>query len=129
GANVAVISYAWWQRRFAADPNVVGQSLLVTRIPFTIIGVSAPEFFGVAPSRSPEIFMPIHSDALRTASRTANQRFVDKNYYWVEMMGRLKRGIGARQAQTALAIPFHHFVESTASNDKERADLPELLLQ
>jgi macrolide transport system ATP-binding/permease protein len=126
GANVVVISYAWWQRRFAADPNVVGQSILVTRIPFTIIGVSSPGFFGVAPGRSPEIYVPIHSDAL---PRAAQQRFVDKNYYWVEMIGRLKHGIGIRQAQTALAIQFHHFVESTASNDKERADLPELLLQ
>lgn len=129
GSNVVVLSYAWWQRRFAADPNVVGQSLLVARIPFTIIGVSAPGFFGVAPGRSPEIYVPLHSDALRTASRTANQRFVDRNYYWVEMMGRLKPGIGIPQAQAALAIQFHQFVESTATSDKERADLPELLLQ
>jgi macrolide transport system ATP-binding/permease protein len=126
GANVVVISYAWWQRRFAADPNVVGQSLLVTRIPFTIIGVSAPGFFGVAPGRSPEIYVPIHSDAL---PRAAQQRFIDKNYYWVEMMGRLKPGISILQAQAALAIQFHQFVESTATSDKERADMPELILQ
>jgi macrolide transport system ATP-binding/permease protein len=126
GANVVVISYDWWQRRFAADPNVVGQSLLVTRIPFTIIGVSVPGFFGVAPGRSPQIYVPIHSDALPQA---AKPRFIDKNYYWVEMMGRLKPGISIRQAQSALAIQFHQFVESTATSDKERVDIPELILQ
>jgi macrolide transport system ATP-binding/permease protein len=125
GANVVVISYAWWQWRFASDPNVVGQSILVTRIPFTIIGVAPPGFFGVVPGQAPEIFVPLQSDALPPA----RARSVDGNYYWVSMMGRLKPGIGIRQAQTGLAIQFHQFVESTATNDKERADLPEFLLQ
>lgn len=122
GANVAVISYAWWQRRFAANPNAVGQSILINSIPFTIIGVSGPEFFGVNPGSAPDVFMPIHSLG-------AGPRLINKNRYWVEIMGRLRPGIGVRQAQTALAIQFHQFVDSTASNDKERADLPELLLQ
>ena len=129
GANVAVISYAWWQRRFAANPNAVGQSILINNAPYVIVGVSPPEFFGVNPDSAPEVFMPIHSIGLMGSNPSANQRLINKNRYWVEMMGRLKPGIGLRQAQTALAVQFHYFAAATASNDNERADLPELLLQ
>jgi macrolide transport system ATP-binding/permease protein len=129
GADVVVISYAWWQRRFGANQNAVGQSILINNIPFTIVGVSAPEFFGVNPASAPEVFMPIHSAGLMGSSRPASQRLMNKNYYWVEMMGRLRPGIGVRQAHTTLEIQFHDFAAGTASNDKERADLPELLLQ
>jgi macrolide transport system ATP-binding/permease protein len=55
--------------------------------------------------------------------------FVDQNYYWVEMMGRLKPGVGLTQAQAALAGPFAQWVASTATNDQERANLPVLRLE
>jgi macrolide transport system ATP-binding/permease protein len=128
GASVAVISHAWWRRRFAADPNVVGQSVLVNNAPVTIIGVSPAEFYGVRPGGAPEIFLPIHSAALYTSYPTANPRFIDPNFYWVEAMGRVKPGISIGQAQTALAMPFRLFIASTATKEKERADLPELIL-
>lgn len=124
--NVAVISYGWWQRRFAANPNVVGQSIVINSMPFTIIGVSAPEFFGVNPSGAPEIFMPIHAARLLSSD---DRRFLDKNFYWVEIMGRLKPGIDVHQAHAMLATQFQQFEASTASNIEERADLPELLLE
>jgi predicted permease len=54
--------------------------------------------------------------------------FLDPNYYWVEMMGRRKPGVGLDQAQAALAGPFGQWVVTTASNDVERANLPELRL-
>jgi hypothetical protein len=46
---VAVLSYGYWERRFGRDPFVVGKSLRLNNVPFTIIGVTAPEFFGVRP--------------------------------------------------------------------------------
>ena len=49
---VAVISYAFWQRQFGGAANAVGQSLVVERVPFTIIGVTPPEFFGSEIGRS-----------------------------------------------------------------------------
>jgi macrolide transport system ATP-binding/permease protein len=125
-ADVAVISYAWWQRRFVGNPNVIGQSIVINDAPFTVVGVSAPEFFGVNPGGAPAVFVPVHAAGL---VNSADRRFIDKNYYWVEMMGRLKPGIGIGQAQSALATQFRQFELSTASSDRERADLPELILQ
>src|SRR5262249_9934069 len=62
-------------------------------------------------------------------SAEVNTKYLDRNFYWVQMMGRLRPGVTRQQAQAALAPAFHNFVESTASNEKERADLPALLLQ
>ena len=49
---VAVISYGMWQRRFGGDASVIGTSLVIERIPFTIIGVTPPEFFGAEVGRT-----------------------------------------------------------------------------
>jgi macrolide transport system ATP-binding/permease protein len=57
------------------------------------------------------------------------QRYIDQNYYWIEMMARLRPGVSLEQAQAALAPLFEHWVERTASDDQERANLPALVVQ
>src|SRR6185369_12270921 len=47
---VAVISFSTSQNRFGGPPGAIGQSILVDNIPFTVIGVAPPEFFGVDPA-------------------------------------------------------------------------------
>ena len=127
----AVLSYRYWQRRFAANPAAIGRQILVDNIPFTIVGVSAPGFFGVNPEAEPKVFLPLHAAPLLAASPSNDEkrRFFDNNFYWLEMMGRLRPGVTMAQAQTVLAAKFHGFVESTASTAKEKVDLPALWLQ
>ena len=130
-APVAVISYQYWQRRFAASPAAIGQRILINNTPFTIVGVSAPGFFGVNPEVAPKVYLPLHSAPLLAMNPADDEkrRFFDSNYYWLEMMGRLRPGVSLGQAQAALAGQFHQFVDSTASTAKEKADLPVLWLQ
>src|SRR5437868_14360681 len=52
-APVAVISFATSQNRFGGPPNAIGQPILVDNVPFTVIGVAPPEFFGVDPAVAP----------------------------------------------------------------------------
>src|SRR5262249_22223267 len=58
GHPLAVISYRYWQRRFARDPAIVGKSVAVNGHTFTIIGVTPPDFFGVTVGESPDIWAP-----------------------------------------------------------------------
>jgi macrolide transport system ATP-binding/permease protein len=126
---VAVISYAWWQRRFASSPTAVGQSILVNGAPFVIAGVSPPDFFGVDPAMAPELMIPLHAGPLLAPKPDQyRERFVDKNFYWIDMMGRLRSGVGIGQAQARLEGQFHEFVLNTAATAKEKADLPALRL-
>src|SRR5581483_97101 len=130
GANaVAVIGYRLWQQHFNSARNAVGQTILVNRTPFVVAGVTAPEFYGVNPRDSPDIFLPLHSVAyLDPRARNADW-FHERNAYWVEIMGRLRPGVRLRQAEIPMAGQFHVFVAGTASNDGERSNLPELWLQ
>src|SRR6202043_50439 len=54
--------------------------------------------------------------------------YPDGNFYWIEMMGRLRPGVSMAQAQAELAPRFHQWVAATATTDGERAKLPALTL-
>lgn len=58
---VMVLSHRSWRSRFGADPAVVGQTLEVRRLRYTIIGVAAPGFSGVATDREPDFWVPLAS--------------------------------------------------------------------
>ncbi len=124
-APVAVISFATSQNRFGGPPHAIGQSILVDNIPFTVIGVAPPEFFGVDPAEAPDLYLPLHTNVLVDG---AARMYGDGNFYWIEMMGRLRPGVSMAQAQAALAPRFHQWVATTAKTGGERAKLPALIL-
>jgi predicted permease len=126
-APVAVISFATSQNRFGGPPHAIGKSILVDNTPFTVIGVAPPEFFGVDPAASPDLYLPVHTTLLVDGPSAASM-FSDENYYWIEMMGRLRPGVSMAQAQAALAPRFHQWVTTTATTAGERAKLPALKL-
>ena len=126
-APVAVISFATSQRRFGGLSSAIGQPVLVDNVPFTVIGVAPPEFFGVDPAAAPDLYLPLHTNLLVDGARAARM-YPDGNFYWIEMMGRLRPGVSMAQAQAALAPRFHQWVAATATTDGERAKLPALML-
>jgi len=125
-----VLAYGFAQRRFGDAANAIGQLLVVNNVPLTVAGVAPPGFFGVDPGKTPDLYIPF-ADELRInpdhPSGSVNP-MLDPNYYWTEMMGRLRPGVSIAQAQAALAPAFAVWVASTARNDKERKNLPELLV-
>ena len=48
-AQTMVISYSYWTRRFSRDPDVLGKTLYVKGVPFTVVGVTAEGFEGTEP--------------------------------------------------------------------------------
>ena len=132
GAPAAVVlSYAFWQRRFGGDPSALGRSIQINGLPFTIVGVAARDFFGVDPQQNPAFFLAIHQLARLSANPAAEERsrFFNQNFYWIEMMIRLRPGITLEQAQAALSAQFHSFAASTAATPKDAEILPELALE
>ena len=63
-SRVAVISHGLWQRRFGGDVDIVGRSMLVNRVPVTIVGVAPPAFLGPEVGRAFDIALPIGSAPL-----------------------------------------------------------------
>jgi len=125
-APVVVLSHSFSQKRFGDAVSGAGQSILMNNRPFTVVGVTPPDFQGVDPEFTPDFYVPLLSSQ---QGDRLEERFVDANYYWVEAMGRLRPGVSMEQAQAALGPVFHRWVEATARNDNERSKLPELSLR
>src|SRR5262249_15125904 len=96
GVNrVAVLSYAYWRRRFGSDPRAVGRVVQVNNIPVTIVGVTSPEFTGVQRllSDAPDVSLPFSLDPELAVGPSAQQRMNQATSWWVQIMGRLKPGM------------------------------------
>jgi len=124
---VAVLSFAASQQWFREPSEAIGQPILIDSVPFTVAGVAPPGFFGVDPGDVPGVYLPMHTNLLMDGE-AAGRAFSDKNFYWMEMMGRLRPGVSMAEAQAALAPRFEQWVATTASSDGERANLPALVL-
>jgi macrolide transport system ATP-binding/permease protein len=129
---VAVMSFDYSRKRFGDPVKAVGSVVSISNVPFTVVGLAPPEFFGVDPAASPDVYLPMHASLLLSGANgflsTAGQRYLNRRYYWVQIMARLRPRVSLAQAQAAVAPMFHEWVADTASNDKERANLPELAL-
>ena len=80
---VAVVSYGFSQKRFGGAANALGQPILIDNLPFTLIGVTPPEFFGVDPASPPDVYLPMHTNELLGASNQFGFRAEDylaRNY-------------------------------------------------
>ncbi|HEV2245717.1 MAG TPA: ABC transporter permease, partial [Terriglobia bacterium] len=107
---VAVISYAYWKRRFALSRDVVGKALTVDGIPFTIIGVTPPEFFGLMVGGDPDITVPMMMQAQVMAGVSLLN---DKNTWWLGVVGgRLKPGVSEARARANLDLLFQQTLGS-----------------
>jgi predicted permease len=92
-ALVAVMSHSLWQRRFGSDAGVVGRTVDLDGVPFTIIGVTAREFSGTSLLRR-DIWVPLAaSQLLRPSERSA---------MWVELTARLHPGVTREEARAEL---------------------------
>jgi predicted permease len=125
-----VLAYAYWQRRFNGDPAVVGRSILINNLPFTVAGVCAPGFFGVDPQTNPSFFLPIRDMPMlsQNPAEEERSRFFDSHFYWVEMMGRLRPDVTMEQAQAALRARLNAFAAASAATPRDAEVLPELIL-
>ncbi|MBV9222876.1 MAG: ABC transporter permease, partial [Acidobacteriaceae bacterium] len=59
GHPVAVLSYGYWLSRFAGNPAVIGQKLVINGYPYTVVGVSQPGFTGTDPGYAPQVRVPV----------------------------------------------------------------------
>src|SRR5215471_7794943 len=99
GHPVVVLSYPYWVTRFASDPNVIGQKMLVDNYPMTIVGVSAAGFNGLDPAHAPQLRVPIQMKPLMTPGW---DEIGDRRSQWVQMFARMKPGFTVESAKASL---------------------------
>ncbi len=106
GHPIVILSYGFWKQRFAADPAIVGKTVLINNNRMTVIGVAQQGFDGVELGYVPNIFVPLmmRKEIIPTAPL---DMLTDRRTRWVNAFGRLKPGITLERAKVALQ-PFMH---------------------
>jgi putative ABC transport system permease protein len=96
---VAVISYGFWQREFGGDPMVLGRTVSLDGHPFTIVGVTPQEFFGLRVGLTADVTIPFGDEPIIRGPESALDR---RSTWWMNLIGRLAPGQTAAQAQARL---------------------------
>lgn len=107
--SVVVLSYSFWTATFSRDPDVIGQTLFIKGIPFTIVGITAPGFYGVEPAKAVDFWIPLEArPELNAWGVPANEHsLVSSTRWWaLPMVARLKPGVTPQQAEQALQPTF-----------------------
>jgi predicted permease len=105
-APVAVLNYGYWQSAFGGSRDVVGHTIELNNVPFTIIGIAEQRFTGITPGSDYDVWLPL-SDAQRiTDPMRWQNRSGDVSNWWLTIIGRLKPGTQLAQAQAAVSGLF-----------------------
>src|SRR5579872_3272515 len=103
GNHVAVLSNAFWRRRFQSDPSILGRTIYCDEAPYTVIGVAQPGFLGSEAEAAVDVWVPV------TAS-------VDKGWMtnaevnWLRLLVRLHPGADRARAQAIFEGVFQTHV-------------------
>jgi len=96
---VVVLSHGCWQKRFASDPGIVGRTVSLNNVVFTVVGVAPKGFIGTEVAYAPEMWAPLMmGPVIEPGSKWLEQR--DSNNLFV--VGRLKPGVAKAQAEASL---------------------------
>lgn len=118
-AHVAVLNYAYWKSAFGGSDDVLGKSVRIGRLDYTIIGVAPKGFEGLSKQR-PDVFVPLASGA--TNAFPGNGRnFWDDSYgfNWLQVVVRRKPGISLAATTAEMDVAYRR------SYDAERVIRPE----
>ncbi len=107
GHPVAVLSFDYFQSRFAGNPGVIGQKLIIDGYPFTVIGVSQAGFNGTDPAYSRQVRIPMMMAGVVGKYLDLN----DRRSRWVTAFGRLKPAVTLEQAKASLQPYFHQILK------------------
>jgi predicted permease len=105
---IAVISHRYWQQELAADPAVIGRSLLVNGTPFTVAGVMPAKFYGVALDKlPPDMWLPI---TMQQQVMLQSSLLHPDGLFWIHIMARQKVGVPRTLAEAWVTAQFREFL-------------------
>jgi putative ABC transport system permease protein len=124
--QVAVISYGFWQRHYGGAADVIGRPIELDRIPYTIIGVTGPEFTGADQGTAYEVAIPLAAEPLMRGEKESAMD--QRTWWWMRVMARLKPGDSIDRAIAALRGVQPQMRDATLPvKDYRPQDLPRYL--
>jgi predicted permease len=116
--HVIVLGYSLWQRRFAADPAIIGKTITLSGLLFTVVGVAPRGFRGVDLVLDPEFWVPLGNvEQLAVNISDRNSRI----FHWLGVIGRVKPGVSRAQVAAELGTLGANLAKSYPVTDKDNS--------
>ena len=122
---VTVLSYGYWKTAFAGASSVVGKSVKLNGVAFTIVGVAEQTFTRLTPGHSQDMWLPF-SQMVRLRLRWGRGTDDERNW-WLTIIGRLRPGTSSKRAETQVSSLFRN--EVTEEKLLKAEDNPEVTLK
>ena len=109
--SVAVMSYHIWREKYGADPSVVGAGYQINGHPFTVIGVTAPGFYGAKLDGygMPDFWLPLTTELLIDGETSRLKR---PNGNFLDLLGRVRPGTNPKPLEARLKVELHDWLAS-----------------
>lgn len=121
---VAVVSYAWWQKRLAGNPAAVGQTITIDNTAYTIVGVAPRDFFGTTVGSAPDLWIPLAMEKQMPPAHWEGRS--NENFQDLFLIGRLNPGVTAQQANAAVNLLFTQSLQVRAGAQRTAQRLKEI---
>jgi len=107
-----VLSYHYWQRRFGANPDVLGKTLTVGNALLTIVGVTPRGFIGETAGQQPDLWIPLRMQPAVMPGDDWLHDTPPEKAMWLHVFGRLKPGVTLARAEAESNAIFRSSLES-----------------
>lgn len=117
-APAAVLSDAFWSRRFGRSPSVLGQTISLNGAPVTIVGIAPPRFAGLDTATPIDIFLPVSLQPilLPRPQGTTVSLLNNPQSWWLQLMLRERPGVSDTQLQAQLDSPLRQSTQPAATS-------------
>ena len=115
---VAVISHGFWERSLGSDPEIVGRTITLNRVPFTVIGITAKGFTGTVLGGNPSAWLPM---SMHDVAQPGFDWYEQRRGLFLFTFGRLKPGVTIEQASANMRTIFASLEQAFPVENKGRS--------
>src|SRR5579862_6771872 len=116
---VVILGPEFWRHEFGGDPSVLGRTIRLNGVDFTVIGVAPEKFQGMQIFSHPDFYMPLAMARVFATNRQKNF-FEDRDDRELTLRARLKPGVTLQQAQNELTVLARNFEHDYPNLNRNR---------
>jgi predicted permease len=105
-APVVVLNYGYWQGAFGGAAGAIGKTIRLNGVAFAIVGVTDQGFTRLTPGKTLDMWLPL-TQLVPLGLRWGGRSLEARNW-WLTLVGRLKPGVAAGQAEAAVSLLFRN---------------------
>ena len=126
---VVVLQHGYWKRQFGGDRTILGTTMDLNGLPFTVVGVAAESFAYLTPGNVRDLSVPLIQRRNLQQFFAWTQTQEDAGSFWIVAAGRLKPGISAGSAESQLTALFLNNLMHAEKPLAKASDAPSITLE